>query len=255
MTNYCDSQSLIWAAEKINLTIFRDVFDIYRGRLRNFTRLLNSLHLNILSNFSDITKGNYDQSYSALMKLISLDIKSFYKMNQTYKRRLDDFRIRKKTEFEIHDTIARIGVNITKYEENSNILLESFFFDDIIEFLIIIGVGEHNDNESSNSNNGVNYPNSDFILKMKEKKKKMNLEEIKKIVLSIVDNSVKIIVNIMDSAEEISEPFTSKLAEHEINSADDLYDLIDECKSLLLKYGMKVDSINAQVEILHKIFE
>ena len=54
LTNYCDSQSLIWAAEKLDLSRFKEVFDMYRGRLRNFTKLVNNLHLNILSNFSEI---------------------------------------------------------------------------------------------------------------------------------------------------------------------------------------------------------
>ena len=46
--------------------------------------------------------------------------------------------------------------------------MESFFFDDIIEFLIIFGVGENNDYDSSNTNKSNNN-GADFILRLKEK--------------------------------------------------------------------------------------
>ena len=88
--------------------------------------------------------------------------------------------------------------------------MESFFFDDIIEFLIIFGVGENNDYDSSNTNKSNNN-GADFILRLKEKKKKMNLEEIKKIVLRIVENSFKIIVNIMNCSNDISDPFSNEV--------------------------------------------
>jgi hypothetical protein len=208
LTNYCDSQSLIWASEKLNLSVFREAFEMYRGRLRNFNKLMNNFHLSILSNFADITKTVYDPTFEPLTKLITEDIKSFYKSSKNYKNRLDNFRVKKRLEFDIHDTITRIGVNITKYESNSILLMDSLFFDDIIEYLIIIAIGENNDNESTNSNN---VGNADFILRMKEKKKKMNMEEIKKVVVSIVENSALIMINIMTSSDAVSDPFSAKV--------------------------------------------
>lgn len=211
LTNYCDSNSLSMAAEKINLSTFKEVFDIYRGRLRNVPKMLNTLHLNILSNFSDISKYMVEEANEPLMKLICIDLKSFYRVSQNYKKRLDDFRNKKKQEFEIHEIITRIGVNVTKYGKLCLSLMDSFYFDDIIEYLIIIGIGENNDNESSNSGISNNHKNSDFLLKIKEKKKKTNFEEIKKIVLSIVENSVLIIINIMNGPTDVSDPFSSKV--------------------------------------------
>ena len=49
------------------------------------------------------------------MKLITYDIKSFYRITANYKKRLEDFRKKKKTEFEIHNIITRAEVNISKY--------------------------------------------------------------------------------------------------------------------------------------------
>ena len=90
--------------------------------------------------------------------------------------------------------------------------MDSYFFDDIIEYLIIIGVGEHNDNDSSHSGkSNCLYP--DFLIKMKEKKKKMTFEDIKKTVYSIVENSVLIIINVMRGDNEVSEPFGTKVKE------------------------------------------
>ena len=175
-------------------------------------------------------------------------------MSQNYKRRLDDFRVNKKCEIEIHDIITRIGANITRYKNNCESLIDSFFFDDIIEYLIIIGVGENNDNESTNSNRSNNN-GADFILKIKERKKKINLEEIKRMIASIVENSIVIFINVMNSPNEISDPFSTKLAEHDIGSADDLFELIGECRNLLAKYGVSLDTIDENFEALKSLFE
>jgi hypothetical protein len=250
LTNKCDSQSLILAADKLNLLVFKDVFEIYRGRLRSFNKMLNSLHLNILSNFSELPN---EENYENLTKLISLDVKSYYKMSPNYKRRLDDFRIRKKTELEIHETMVRIGSQITKSHKNCEILMDSFFFDDVIEYLIIIGVGEHYDDTESLNEKSSNQ--ADFILKLKEKKKKQNLEEIKKSVAAVVENSLIIILNVMGSTNELSDPFSTKLAEHDIGSADDLFELIDECRNLMIKYGIKTMVVDERFETLKNLFE
>ncbi len=252
LTNKCDSQSLILAAEKLNLLVFKDVFEIYRGRLRNFNKMLNSLHLNILANFAELPA---EENYENLTKLIALDVKSYYKMSQNYKRRLDDFRIKKKIEVEIHESMVRIGSQITKSQKNCEILLDSFFFDDVIEYLIIIGVGEHYDNDTESCKSDRSGLQADFMLRLKERKKKQTLEEIKKSVSAVVEHSLVIILNIMSAANELSDPFSTKLAEHDIGSADDLFELIEECKNLLLKYGVKINKIEENFDSLKNLFE
>jgi hypothetical protein len=245
LTNRCNKDSLIFAAEKLNLSVFRDSFELYRGKLKSSNKMLNNLHLNILINFSHVATN--DDSYDNLMKLISNDLKFYYRMSQSYKRRLDDFRNRKKYELDIHELITRLGVYVSKNQKNIQNLMDSFFFDDIIEYLIIIGVGENNDYDSV-------HCSSDFILRTKEKKKKTNLEEIKKMTFNIIDNTLLIILNIMYSPNEISDPFSTKLAEHDIPTADELFELIGECIALLTKYGMKVQQIEENFEILKNLF-
>jgi hypothetical protein len=208
LTNFCDSQSLIWAAEKLNLLVFSNVFEIYRGRMKNFNKILNNLHLNILSNFSEIiTETNYYQ-YEDLSNLISKDIKAYYKNTPNFKRRFEDFQQRKYYEIEIHETITRIGANITRSENSCKNLMNSLFFEDIIQFLIVIANCQSKDDSqvSEGSNNGP-----DFILRVNEKKKKTNLEKIKKIVASILHQSLDIINNILICSDEVYENFSTKV--------------------------------------------
>lgn len=202
LTLKCESPYLIISSDKINLSILKDVFDIYRGRLRGLTKMMNNLHLNILSNFSNIDES--EEKAEQTLATVTADLKAFYKMSPNYKKRLGDFRSRKRNEFEIHEMITKIGANVTKNEKNSSALIDSVFYDDIIEYLIIIA------NSESEDDNKVSL-NCDFMIKMKEKKKKMNFDEIKRIVFNIVNNSITIILNVMMANESISNNFSSKV--------------------------------------------
>lgn len=191
ITNYLDTANLCLTAEKLNLEEFKEFFDPFRGRLRIFCKFLNNLHLKILANLSDIVKNNADPEFEPILKNIMFNLKSFYRNNPNAKKKLEDFKSRKLYEVEIQETITRIGVNVTKYEKLSFSMLESYFYDDIVEYLIVIA--KTNENKK------------DFIQIVAEKKRK-NIDEVKRYILSIVENSQNILLNIVDSEnEEISD--------------------------------------------------
>jgi hypothetical protein len=210
LTNTNDIPSLILAAKSLNLPVFKDGFDIYRGRLRGSPKMINNLHLSVLANLSEIANVNtHDDVQQNILKAITLDLKAFFSDTPKYKKRYEDFVHKKKTEFEIQEIITRLGMNVTKNNKNTEMLMENCkFFDDIIEYLIIIGMGENNDNDSVNSNNSNN--NIDFILRVKDKRRK-NLDEVKKLVCSIVENSIVIIKNIMGGPDEVSDDFSTRV--------------------------------------------
>jgi hypothetical protein len=185
ITSYLDNQNLFFLSGKLNLEEFKDNFDLYRGKLRVFSKMLNNLHLNILANLSDMSKLNPLEEYEEMMKVIMTDLKAFYRKTTANKKRYEDFKKRKQYEIEIQEIISRIGVNVTKYNKLSFSLIDSYFYDDIIEYLKNI------------SRKG----GKDFLQEIKEKKKK-DIEEVKRYTLSIVENSTMILVNVMKSDEE-----------------------------------------------------
>lgn len=206
LTSLSDPHSLILLAKSLDLAIFKDGFDMFRGRLRGAQRTVNHLHLAVLANISELSKyKEEEETVDAILALIAQDLNAFYRITKTYKKRLEDFRKKKKYDVEVHELMTRIGVNITKHSTHCKDLMDSYYFDDIIEYLIIIGVGEQNENDEEN------FKGLDFIAKIKEKKKKSNIDEIKKTTASIVDNSLKIIINIMSSPNEISDSFSTKV--------------------------------------------
>ena len=186
---------------------------MYRSRLHSFPKMLNSLHLNILSNFSDITKDgwsvsnqNNSQSQTSedpIINLIAKDFCAFYKFNSQNmknKNRYDDFRTKKQTEIEIHESITRIGVNITTYSKVSLLLLEnSYFFEDIMDYLLFIAYAEHNFNTDKN-----------FINYIAEKKKK-DKETVKRVTTSIIENSIQILIHGMTDQNDVMEKLINKV--------------------------------------------
>ncbi len=193
ITNYLDRANLVLTAEKLNLDEFKTNFDPYRTKLRSFCRFLNNLHLNILSNISAVAKMNSENKMERedLLQKIMFDLKAYYRNSGNAKKRLEDFKTRKLYEVETHEVITRIAVNITKYHTLAYSMLESYFYDDLIEYLIVISQ--------------TNAQGKDFIQEVSEKKKR-DVEEIKKYVLSIVENSQLIFIHIMD-LEDVSEQF------------------------------------------------
>ena len=179
---------------------------MYRSKLRSFPKMLNSLHLNILSNFSEICGHYQSNSNSAddpIINIIGKDICLFFKYNSQnikYKNRYEEFRSKKQLEIEIHETITRIGVNITTFPKISAMLFEqSYFFDDIMDYLLFIAFAEHNFNTDKN-----------FIQHIVEKKKK-DKELVKRVATSIVENSVQILIHAMTEQNDVMNKLINKV--------------------------------------------
>ena len=185
-----------------------DVFDMYRSKLRSFPKMLNSLHLNILSNFSEISNSTNQQisqnPEDPIINLIAKDFCSFYKFNAQNiknKNRYEDFRTKKQTEIEIHEIITRIGVNITTFPKVSLLLLEqSYFYDDIMDYLLFIAFAEHNFNTEKN-----------FISYLVDVKNK-NKDLVKRVTTSIVENSILIMIRSMTEQNDVMEKLINKVS-------------------------------------------
>lgn len=143
------------------------------------------------------------------MILIAKDLGAFYKFNgdqtQTlkYKEKYTEFKKKKLFEIEFQEIIMRIGVYVSKSELSCNFLLEnSFFFDDIIEYLQGLVAPE--------TIYGIKKDFIDFVL---EKKKKLNSESIKKLITSILENSLVILFQTM-SNEHILDYFVDKVIDN-----------------------------------------
>ncbi len=183
---------------------------MYRAKLRSFPKMLNSLHLNILSNFSEIANQYISSNCDdPIINLLAKDFCAFFKFNPQnikYKNRYDDFRTKKQTEVEIHEAITRIGVNITNYPKITGMLLDySYFFDDIMDYLLFIAFAEHNFNCDKN-----------FIQYCTEKKKK-DKELVKRVTTSIVENSVLILIHGMTEQNDVMEKLINKVINQSLN--------------------------------------
>jgi hypothetical protein len=183
--------------DKLSLMQFKETFELYRGRLRGSPRLINQLHLSILANFSAI---EVDETNITFIKYILKDLKAFYRTGEGYKRRLDDFLIRKKSDIEIHETVTRIGLFITKQHDLCGLFLDCQFYNDILEILILIG-SEEDSNETQKH---------DFIQRIVNKKG-MKVEKAKRFVQGIIENSLKILINLLKSGSEVSDNLTKKV--------------------------------------------
>jgi hypothetical protein len=184
--------------EKLSLNHFKETFELFRGRLRGSPRLINQLHLSILANISVLESS---ENLLPVKKLVAKDLKAFYRPSEAYKRRLDEFLIKKKVDIEIHETVTRIGVNMTKNCELSAMFLETQFYNDIIETLILIGL----DDDPNDTVRG------DFLQRIIGKKSSLSIDRIKRFVQGIIENTLIIIINILKGSKEVSQGLTKKV--------------------------------------------
>ena len=177
-------------AFKLDLDEYKNVFDIYRGKLKAFPKLLNNLHLNILANLSEIVNNNEKaKGDEEIIKFIMLDIKAFYRKSSKNDKR-KEFKKKIIYEIDIHEVITKVGVNITKSSRNVYSLLDSYFFEDILDYLLIIV------NESNN------------IVEVINKIKLKKTTDIAKVLHKIIDNSINIVMNVFSYCDEtISDVF------------------------------------------------
>ena len=141
--------------------------------------------MNILAVFSEINKNNYLNSVSTDKNIVEIlrnvfnDLRCYYKETKTNKKRIYDFKIQKFVEIEIHEIITRIFCNLSKTLESCHLIMtEEGLIDDIFEFIIKLA--------------HVKKDNGNYIVKVIEnaKKKKKNVDEAKKVIVLIVDNSI-----------------------------------------------------------------
>ena len=194
------------SASLLNLNLLKDIFESYRWRMKNFTyKHINLFHLNIISNFSDIAKceASLSPESSQVLKIISSDLKIFYK-NKIPKEKFKEILARKQQNLEFHSLICKVGANVTRSEEEIKNLMDSFFYEDVVEFLIQI-TSKH---ESRENKNGLKM---DFLLRFREKKKNIPFEQIKKYVYIIVEKTAEIILNILVCSAEIIQEFMKKV--------------------------------------------
>jgi len=212
--------------------------------------------LGVLANLSDVAKGDENLTSDQLVKPIMLDLKSFYRKNSAsvgMGKKFLEFKKRKIFEVEIHEIISRIGLNVTSYPESAALLIDSYFYEDIVDFL---------SNISKMKNNG-----KDYIKELCELKKKRNPEELKKMVVSIVENSCQILSNVLNlsdeeesNAEEGQEKSTimsdlfEQLFAYGIEDQGSVSKLLKECRDVLTKNGCNVTKLDEKIAAFEDMF-
>lgn len=184
---------------KLNLEEFKDNFNLFRGKLRAFTKLLNSLHLNILATFSEIilcenvlcSNDESFEEYYVVLSYIYLDLRSFYKYKKNEIQKFDDFIMRKYNEIDIHETITKIISNLSKRLQISALFWEeNMIVNDLINYILKIS----------------NTSQNDFIKNTIEReRRRKKVDDIKKTILSICENTLNIFSNLF-GASKYNEP-------------------------------------------------
>jgi hypothetical protein len=113
-----------------------------------------------------------------------IDLKAYYRKSQGGKKRYDDFKRKKLTEIETHEVISRLGTNLTKSSKIAFSLLDSYFFTDLIEYLVYMSKSKK------------------FFEDIHSKKKKSE-EEIAMTAQSIVENTLCIVINVFHSESDV----------------------------------------------------
>ena len=107
---------------------------------------------------------------------MSFDLKMYYRLSNSNSKKLQNFKEKKKKFLDLHELITRIAYKITIDSENVISLIDSFFFQDILEYVIFI-------NETPK------------IIEDASKGLKKSQEIIKRLITSIIENSLRIIYN------------------------------------------------------------
>lgn len=169
--------------------------DIYRCKLRNHAKEINNYHLNIyLILTSHLIKQQNPENNKNLIAIAYAVARFFDRENKRY----GDFTNRKYVEIQIQDTLLKIVSHLSKIKEGCYILLKSEFTNDFITYIFNF-VSRKSDTRSETTNDRrslTSLKNKDYILYITEKKKrKMNIEVIKKICYSIMNSICTIVLN------------------------------------------------------------
>ena len=113
-----------------------DNFNIYRGRIKNFNKMINSVHLKILSVFSEMKIfGNSSPKMINFLDILE-DLKGYYDDSPDNHQIYKEFIMAKYKEPEIHQFLTRIFVNLSHTSEFSDFLIiEEKILDDFLNFI------------------------------------------------------------------------------------------------------------------------
>lgn len=201
---------LLTAAEKLDFTALKENFQIFRGKFNGICKLINLSHLNILKNFVLFESSSSSMNVEIIGKLVVYCFRAYFKITNRYKTRYIEFQKKKQIEIEIQELITLISFNLTKNKKIVRILMESDFYDDLIEYIIVFATGLHDEDDPETSN----FSNGDLIKKVLEKKKRKTVDEsIKKIIERILKQSLGTILNVYKTGDQqLIEIFDKKVS-------------------------------------------
>jgi len=128
---------------------------------------------------------------------IANDFGNYYTIDHGFVSNYENLRIKKKSEIEIHEKTLKIGYEISNNAYCSKILLyQTCFVDDILDYLIFISNGDY-----------ISGTKKDIIEYLEATKKFKNKDVLVKIIVNIVEISIIVIVNIINSNGDESRNF------------------------------------------------
>ena len=145
------SEALLSFSKEFGLIVFKESFNIYRGRLKGDYKQINKFHIGILSNIYEYSASNNDDLISGIFD----DVISFFVVNQSYNKRYEDFALKKEKLFDIHENLIRITTKIILSSINPNKRIHNLIEDKNNHFLencfeFIFHLKEHQGHNKNN---------------------------------------------------------------------------------------------------------
>lgn len=205
-----DSEELILfsIADKFDFEALKTNFRIFRGKFVGLTKLINVSHLNLIKNFVTYTGKLEPTAYEMLSRSVFYCFRDYFKTDSTYIKRYSEFIERKLVEVNLQEICLNIAYNITKHKKMVRLMFDCEFYDDLIEYMIIIANGHE---EETNENSTIS---KDFLDKILDKRKKKEPDSaLTKIISNIVKYSTSIILNLYKSGDkEVISEFDKKVS-------------------------------------------
>jgi len=204
IVNKCNTNSIKKFLDVFDIETFNSHLDIYRCKLRFHAKEINNYHLNILYLITSNLVRQDSPENKEKLNLIAKSIASFFDKNN---KRYQDFTNRKFWEIQIQDTLLKMVNHLSKIKECCNILLKSDFINDFFSYLNNF-LCRKSDTKSERSTASLKY--KDYLLYVCEKKKRrINIETIKKYCFSILNSSCNIVLNFALQENTIFDEFAT----------------------------------------------
>jgi hypothetical protein len=179
-------------ANKIELDKLSKLMNIYKGQWKGISTSINFIYLSLLYNFSKLLREQEDLiQYRNATTQALYDFLNYYSIpmengNSNY----INYKIKKQTDIEIHERALKIAFDFsTDIEYSNKLLLESYFVNDLLGYLYYLQKGR--------TNNGRYYD----CIELLSKEKKLDTNKASKIITKILDISLLIFQNILDSID------------------------------------------------------